>query len=349
MKITHLSMQPLEIPFNLSFQHASSSRAKTEAVIAKVQTSEGITGIGEGCPRHYVTGESVDSALEFFQAHQSEFSAITSVDRLHRWVEENRSTIDSSPSAFCAVELALLDALSKQQDQSVESLLSLQPLRGEFHYSGVLGSSNPKVFHKLLKTYLDLHITDLKVKLFGDLSIDSENIKLLGKQNQQKLRIRFDANNFWQDPDCAIEYIKNLDCPAFALEEPLQPRDYQGLHTVSSQLKMKIIVDESFTRYHDFTYIENHADIWIINLRVSKMGGIIRSLEIAETAKQLDIPIIIGAQVGETSILTRAALTVANEHRPNLLAQEGAFGTYLLERDLIEPSIMFGKSGILRI
>ena len=78
------------------------------------------------------------------------------------------------------------------------------------------------------------------------------------------------------------------------------------------------------------------------------MGGILRSLSIAEKAKQAGIPVIIGAQVGETSILTRAALTIANVYRDNLLAQEGAFGTRLLERDLIEPPLMFGKGGILR-
>jgi len=77
------------------------------------------------------------------------------------------------------------------------------------------------------------------------------------------------------------------------------------------------------------------------------MGGILRSLAIAEEAKARGIPIIIGAQVGETSILTRAALTVANQYRDILLAQEGAFGTYLLEHDITDASLMFGKGGRL--
>ena len=77
------------------------------------------------------------------------------------------------------------------------------------------------------------------------------------------------------------------------------------------------------------------------------MGGILRSLSIAQRAKQLNIPIVIGAQVGETSLLTRAALTIANQFRSNLLAQEGGFGTYLLARDVIEKPIMFGKNGYL--
>jgi hypothetical protein len=30
-----------------------------------------------------------------------------------------------------------------------------------------------------------------------------------------------------------------------------------------------------------------------------------------------------------------------------VLAQEGAFGTYLLEHDICQPTLMFGKEGLL--
>ena len=79
------------------------------------------------------------------------------------------------------------------------------------------------------------------------------------------------------------------------------------------------------------------------------MGGLIRSLNIVEKARKLGIGLIIGAQVGETSLLTRAGLVVANVARDILVAQEGAFGTYLLEQDICDAPLMFGKSGILSV
>jgi hypothetical protein len=51
--------------------------------------------------------------------------------------------------------------------------------------------------------------------------------------------------------------------------------------------------------------------------------------------------------VGETSILTRVALTVANRYRDILIAQEGAFGILLLKRDICDPVLMFGAKGQL--
>jgi hypothetical protein len=55
------------------------------------------------------------------------------------------------------------------------------------------------------------------------------------------------------------------------------------------------------------------------------------------------------AHVGETSIFTRAALTVAAHAGNALVAQEGAFGTKLLRRDLASPVLMFGRRAELDI
>ena len=58
---------------------------------------------------------------------------------------------------------------------------------------------------------------------------------------------------------------------------------------------------------------------------------------------------IVGAHVGETGILTRAALTLAHGAGDALIAQEGAFGAHLLSRDLCEPPLMFGDGGVLTV
>ena len=118
------------------------------------------------------------------------------------------------------------------------------------------------------------------------------------------------------------------------IEEPLQVGDYDGCRQISQQLGLPIILDERFLRSDQFGCLQADPQSWIINIHISKMGGMLRSLAVAE-------------QVGETSILTRAALTVANQCRDNLLAQEWAFGNYLLEHDITNTPLMFGKGGRL--
>jgi L-alanine-DL-glutamate epimerase-like enolase superfamily enzyme len=188
---------------------------------------------------------------------------------------------------------------------------------------------------------------DLKIKISGSLEKDIAKFDLLTKHGQTQLRVRLDANNLWKDSKEAIHYLSLIPHPLFAIEEPLQSGQYLHLREISERLKIKIVLDESFLNIEDFEQISGSASDWIINLRISKMGGLLRSLDIAERARQLGIEIIIGAQVGETSLLTRSALTIANAYRDILVAQEGAFGTMLLESDICEPPVMFEKGGLL--
>ena len=116
---------------------------------------------------------------------------------------------------------------------------------------------------------------------------------------------------------------------------------------VSEHTGSTIILDESLLRAEQLVPLGEDPQHWIVNVRVSKMGGLVRSLAVIEAARRSGISIIVGAQVGETSVLTRAGLVVARAAGTDLLAQEGAFGTHLLERDVATPPLMFGPAGIL--
>jgi L-Ala-D/L-Glu epimerase len=45
--------------------------------------------------------------------------------------------------------------------------------------------------------------------------------------------------------------------------------------------------------------------------------------------------------------MTRVALSVAQAAGDRLIAQEGAFGTYLLQQDVCTPPLIFGVGGTL--
>lgn len=345
--IDSLTVQPLDIPFKLSFSHASADRSRTQSVLVTATSNDGLTGYGESCPREYVSGESIESVMKFFHQHQQTVCQITDLSSLYDWVNSHRELIDADPAAWCAMELAILDLMGKSTQQNLETLLGTPALCETFQYSAILGTDSPQVFEKLLLMYLEMGFTDYKVKLMGEQKCDLEKIRILKKNINKSIRIRFDANNCWADADTAYRYLTELDCPFWAVEEPLIKEDYQALGQLAASLHCKIILDESFLRLEQLHELEGTVESWLINIRVSKMGGLLRSLELVEACKSRGIPVIVGAQVGETSLLTRAALTVANYSGDALVAQEGAYGTYLLEHDICEPALMFGRGGKL--
>ena len=346
--IESIAAQALEILFKTSFAHASASRNAMHSLWVEASLRDGTTGFGEGCPRDYVTGETLAGALAFVSENREAWlDEIRGLDSLAVWVRNHRSEIDANPAAWCAVELALLDAFASRAGKTVEALLGLPVLGGKFRYTAVLGDSAAKRFEAEITRYQQAGFRDFKIKLSGNLQRDLDKVVLLKAAGIAPGAVRADANNLWTDDEDAIRYLSSLDYRFNALEEPLRAGDHAGMDRIAAQTGCSIILDESLLRGDQILRFSDSPPRWIVNLRISKMGGLIRSLELLEVVRRVGLRVIVGAHVGETSLLTRAALTIANAARDILVAQEGAFGTHLLEYDVIDTPIMFGAGGVL--
>jgi L-alanine-DL-glutamate epimerase-like enolase superfamily enzyme len=347
MKIQHIRYYEACIPFTTSFKHGSAERSQTQAVWVEVDR-DGVKGVGEGCPREYVTGESLETAERFLTTHRRTWErAFETVDDVRRWVDENKDVVDANPAAWCAAELAYLDLFGREHDRSVEELLGAPPVRGVFRYTAVVGDSDGETFDAIVGRYREMGFSDFKLKLSGDLDRDREKLALLGKHEVLESRVRVDANNLWTDTREAIRHLTALDFAFFGIEEPVASGQMDALREISKATGCLIILDESLVRVGQLELLLPDPESWILNVRVSKMGGVVRSLDVLARAGELGLPVIVGGQVGETSLLTRAGLLAAAAAGESLVGQEGAFGTFLLEQDVCEAPLMFGVGGSL--
>ena len=130
--MSSLSFYRVVIPFRQRFKHGSAERTETQAVWVEVDR-DGVRGVGEGCPREYVTGESVETAQRFLRAHRRTWErGFETLDDMRRWLDENEGIVDANPAAWCAVELAYLDLFGRERAQSVEELTGVPPTGGFF-------------------------------------------------------------------------------------------------------------------------------------------------------------------------------------------------------------------------
>ena len=345
MELATLEAYSFPVPFKQVFRHASASRDRAENVIVAARSRHGAVGYGEGCPRRYVTGETVETAARFIVRHREELARkVEDVHALRAWIAGHRDDIDRNPAAFCAVELAILDLAGKLSGRTVEEVLGLPRLDGSFRYSAVLGDAPLPAYWWQFRRYRREGFRDFKVKLSGRRGRDRRKLAVF--RSRPDLRVRLDANNLGTDLGEFIRHIQALDADIFAIEEPLRAGDLEGFREVARACRTKIILDESLLRGEQLEALDDSGS-WIVNLRVSKLGGLIRSLDLAGRAARKGIGIIVGAQVGETSLLTRAGLSLMHACGSALVASEGAFGTHLVKRDLTEPCLMFGHEGVL--
>ena len=322
----HLELYRLDIPFTTAFAHSSAVRTAAQSVWAEARSGR-LVGVGEGCPREYVTGESLASAQAFFDGHRESLcQSVASVDALAAWADDHAALIDANPAAWCAVELAILELFARREDTPVEQVVGLPPVTGDCRYSAVVGDGGPNMFRATVARYRQMGFVDFKLKLSGDPMRDRDKIDALRNvKDFESLRIRVDANNLWEDAETAVRHFAGLDCSFVGIEEPLGANGLDGMRVVSEHTGCSIILDESLLRVGELAALSGDPERWIINVRVSKRGGLLRSLALVKDARESGLSIIVGAQVGETSVLTRAGLIVARAAGVDLLAQEGAF------------------------
>ena len=106
MRIDKLEARALTIPFKSAFRHAAAERATTQALWVSA-SGNGFVGYGEGCPREYVTGETLHTAAAFVMQFADEWrGAIRDLQTLRSWAAAHAGAIGRNPAAWCAVDVS---------------------------------------------------------------------------------------------------------------------------------------------------------------------------------------------------------------------------------------------------
>ena len=351
--IRAIDILPLRIPFQQAFTHSTMSRAESDAVVARVHDDDGVTGYGESLPRPYVTGEDVDGVVRALRDDlgpralglvlDSGPAAVPQIDEFLTEWKRGRPTsvgIVAWNATACALELALLDWAFKRAGQSV--MTWLPPARANVTYTGVIDASDPAAAAQIARRFMQAGMNSIKVKVGID--DDAARLRAVRESVGDDVEIRVDANGVWS-ADAAVAALNALTSyNIVGVEQPVTAADLDGMRHVREQTGLRVIADESLVTEDNAAALiaANACDVF--NIRVSKCGGLIASARIAQMAAEAGIGVQIGAQVGETSLLSAAGRALA-AHVPSLEYLEGSFGTHLLSEDIAFESVMFGYGG----
>jgi len=354
MKISDIGIYHLKIPFKTSFKHATSERSETGNLLTKITLDDGSIGWGEGVPRQYVTGETLETSTLVLTNHfipqiqNQDFHSFRDCVEFFNNQEEFTKNGVVYNSAKCSLELAALDAFGKHFNKSVSEIGDVLAIRTskpkedeEKRYSCVLsiGERKSKLYNIGLRLY---GFRDFKFKIDSkqDYSqIDDFINSFGGKLRSRKITLRVDANGSL-DRGNLKDVLEQLDKrDVFCLEQPLP----KGQEEFLSQFQgdYSIMLDESICSLKDAEKAikEGYGDIF--NLRISKNGGLINTLKIAQLAKEDSVLYQLGCMVGETGILSAAGRCFASI-TPDILFFEGSYGTHLLKEDITIQNMTFG-------
>jgi L-alanine-DL-glutamate epimerase-like enolase superfamily enzyme len=352
MKIVQVKLRLIRIPFQLEFKHSLKSSTEVYSLILELYDEQGHIGFGEAIPRDYVTGETVESVQKHFsqilinEIHGLEFNHFDEIKTfILNFYQTYPSIQYTERCVLTLIDLALLDLWGKNQNQSIIQDLGI-PLVQSIAYSAVLPSVKLEALTPLLQYCNKMGLDQIKLKVGLCPESDLAAIQLCQKIIGPDLKLRVDANSSWTLAQAQENLKAYHKLGVISCEEPLKVEACRDYPILFSQFKNKlhISLDESAVTANDIQKIADTQMADMINMRVSKMGGIIHTLNNYQLAHKLGLNSQLGSQVGETSLLSAAGRIFACL-TGDLVFHEGSFGKQLLKQDLSLNSFQFVPKG----
>ncbi len=327
-----------------------------DALIVKVTTDAGITGIGE-----------VDSsplaakgAIEGPYSHTTTTGlreVILGEDPLateYLWHKMYRADIYAGRRgigihAMSGIDLALWDIKGKALGLPVWKLLG-----GGFHkklrcYASSLFGATPKATHDLARRYRDRGFQAVK---FGwdpmgrDARTDVDLVRQGRKGLGDDADLLIDAGLVW-DAKTALQRARAFEeFNIFWLEEPLRPDDYEGYRKLSEATSLRIAAGEEESSRLSFLDLMDRGKIDVVQIDLTRCGGFTEAMKIASLAQ--DRGLLVANHGFTTYINVTAALHFLNSI-PNALIVEFVAEEKTTLREKITKQKLRSQDGYLRI
>jgi L-alanine-DL-glutamate epimerase-like enolase superfamily enzyme len=364
MTISSLKLYRVAVPLKKVVRHASFERSESENLIARVTLDDGTTGYGEGVPRPYVTGETLETAFATLEAgdwarwvgRPANFGElVTRIGNLTfpEMAADPRGMAGNA--ARCALELAVLDAYSRRFGESLGRAIELANIEGlrrtpqprRVRYSAAITAESPRGEAISAWKIWIYGFAQVKVKVGAKGQDDSRRLSRMRKILGQRIDLRLDANEAWPAAELLerVEPLRQFE--PTALEQPVPHDEVDELAELRPKTGIPIMLDESLCGYPDAQAAVERGTADLLNVRLSKCGGILPSLRIIALAQRAGLGVQLGCHPGETSLLSAAGRHVASRVA-GLRYIEGSYDRHILAANVTEQDLTFGYGGRAR-
>lgn len=295
----------VRIPFSGSFEHASHARHASDALLVCLH-ADGREGWGEIQPRAYVTGETIEGvkagdAETVFRTFAG--TRHDDIEVAHAFVDAAIADHESRLATFGGFETALFDLVGRATNTSAGAWLG-PPVVESLPAGVIIGfevDTDALAKHCALLRFKKRRHIKVKVGLEDDV----ERVRIV--HEKLKVPIRLDANEAWT-VDQTIDLLDRMTragADIASIEQPIPAADLDGLVRIR-EAGHRVMVDEALIHLADAERIAALGAADVFNVRLGKLGGMVRSRRIVEVARAHGIDVHLGTMVGETGILTRA-------------------------------------------
>jgi L-Ala-D/L-Glu epimerase len=307
-KLKSLEFLPLHVELNEPFGIATGSHQDVKNVLVRLVLDDGTIGLGEAAPVPHISGET---DAQVFAVVDRVRSSLGELDlSRYRYVSDHLGELlGSLPSARAGVEIALLDALTRQARVPLWKFFG--GAKTELLTDITIPTGDEDHARSSAKRAANNGFLELKIKI-GGTSADADVRRVLAvAEAAPEATLILDGNTAF-DVNGATRLLHELGKVrerVVLFEQPVDAADIDGLGEVEARTGVPVAADESLRSMDDLRRIARNGAISAINIKTAKFG-LVQAWDLLQAAKCLGLQVMVGGMV-ETEVSMTASACLA--------------------------------------
>ncbi len=326
MRITRIDAYRVELPLHEGSYKWSGGNAVSvfDSTVVAISTDEGITGYGEVCPlgAAYLPAYAAGARAGIAElAPQMIGLDPTQPAVIHRFMNQK---MRGHPYVKSALDAACWDILGKASGQPVATLLGGR-FGDDFPLYRAISQDAPGAMAEMVGVYRSQGYTKFQLKVGSDVETDIARIFEVAKKLQPGDVLIADANTGWTQHQALRVASAVRDADVY-IEQPC--RTYEECLAVRRHTDRPFVLDEVIDDIGMVVRGANDHAMDVINLKISKVGGLTPARQIRDLCVSLGIALTIEDTWGG-DIVTAAIAHLAHSTPPEMLFTTTDFNSYV--------------------
>ena len=299
MKITAITTFAVDIPIRRELMITSSlgTHRATRLVLLRLDTDEGVSGIGEATVAPKWSGESAWGAKSMIDYYLAPAVLGLQVDDIAGALAAMENVVFANPFSKSAIEMAMLDAWGKRDGKPVYELLggAVRDLTFPIRFS--LAALSPEITAANAARRVAWGHKTVKVKVGLDPKADVARVQAVREAIGPDILLTVDANGGWSVEDAIWALGEMRRCNLTLAEQPVRREDLDGMANVRRKVDVPVMVDEGVFTIWDAEQALKKEACDIIAVYPGKNGGITISKRICEMAEEKGVACAVGSNL----------------------------------------------------
>lgn len=314
MRIREVEAIPLDARLRSPFKFGQVVRTTSSNVLIRIATDDGVTGYGEACPVPQLTAETRESVCAAVRDLVGPLLAGRDPLQWRPLLHELRARLPWSPFTLAAVDTAVLDLAGTALGLPISVLLGGRHRHSvEVHGSVGWDADADRLAEAAREQAARFQTLKLYAGL-GRVGDDLDRLDAVRAAVGGGHPFIVDVNCLWTPLEAMAAGARLRDAGVLLLEQPLPAGDDEGMREVTRVLGerqgLAVVADEGVMRPADVARVAGRRSARVVNLGVSKLGGLVGALDAAGVAAAAGLTVLIGSVV-ELGVAAAAGLHLA--------------------------------------